>query len=934
MGSWLQGTTYPKMVLVVFAAHLLLQADSFPNDCSYSRSPIVKCVNKSLTRIPSWIPSNVTVLDLSYNPLLKIQEDSFLRFTRLTQLSLRDCHLHKPFRIPTNLKMIDIGSNLLSIESVAAIFKNKEKSHILSIKIGKNNLNLDGYLSVFPRSVQFLQLGNSIMKKITADDFKELPNLIHLDIEHSTIHSIAKGAFDNLRQLKYINLKSNRLRKLPRRIFQQNTNLSLINIEWNCLTEFPDLTGIKQLMHLRLMGNRIKIVDPNDIRGSVLFSIDLSSNAIESFNFTEIKYYVLNMANNSIAHIRQGSLGRNPLISALILSGNKIAVLQNNCFHGIHSINELYLQGNNLRRIEKYAFRNMSIQKLFLFNNNLTCIPGVLQEMKENPRLLLLFGNPHITVMQTSDYQSMTPNSQIYLSCRWFQTFSSPFLMQAKLICSPSTTLIIRTATRGLVGNGFICNGHWPFKCYPCTPGEYDAALDTRTQHNCKSCPYGAFYQDEIAATDCKVCPVGQYVPPYKGPGRSPLDCLTCPKGTDTNTSAGYRACPCLPGHSRTYRFGGCKKCTLDGFQCTRDYPELQQGYWMSWNNMASCKDSFLSFMSNLDTKNDFYERNASHFKCKLPVAHKCPIPKSCRGGVEASCERGYTGVLCAVCDSGYMKQLHKCVGCPSPVVSVLECVAYFFSFVTLCWLMSKLDSVTLAGEVNEKNERTFADLIQSSLKILMGFYQVLVRIIKAFSSIQWPSTLTHAVKIFEFIQLSVLKIPPLHCIRFKWRLNAVNEFWISLIAIAAVPFLILAFCALSTILSYYLLSRESFRRKRSIALRNCIQSIVLFFFATYPFISTNIFHVLPASCHRLCIAKENGKCRNMMSYLRNDYSVECPSTAGHNHFNVNYAYASLLLPFGLPCLLLYLLWKFAPKKDVEEPNQRHSSVVMIHRRT
>ena len=170
-----------------------------------------------------------------------------------------------------------------------------------------------------------------------------------------------------------------------------------------------------------------------------------------------------------------------------------------------------------------------------------------------------------------------------------------------------------------------------------------------------------------------------------------------------------------------------------------------------------SCKASYTSFMVNLDTKTDSYDTRPSHFRCSLPIAHKCPIQRSWKGGVEAACERGHTGVRCSVCDAGYMKQLNKCVKCPSPVVSVTECAAYFLSFVILCWLMSKLDNVALVGETNEVNERTFADLIQSSLKVLMGFYQVLLRIINAFLTIQWPSTLTHAVKMFEYIQVPVL---------------------------------------------------------------------------------------------------------------------------------------------------------------------------------
>ena len=137
------------------------------------------------------------------------------------------------------------------------------------------------------------------------------------------------------------------------------------------------------------------------------------------------------MGKNSISQIQKGSLGSNPFITALILSGNSITYLSIDCFRGIHFINELHLQRNNLQQIEKGAFRNMSIPKLLLFNNNLADIAGLLQGMKRKPRLLLLFGNPHITIMRSSD-------SQVHTSCHSFQTFSSPFAIKAKLICSPS----------------------------------------------------------------------------------------------------------------------------------------------------------------------------------------------------------------------------------------------------------------------------------------------------------------------------------------------------------------------------------------------------------------------------------------------------------------------------------------------------------------
>ena len=915
-----------ESMIIIVVVHLS-SANCYPNGCVYWHSTSVVCTDKNLTTIPNWIPSNVTEINLSYNPLLKVDKDSFVRFTSLQSLRLGHCNLNLPLQLPNNLRTIDLKHNSFSLENVALMFKRMQEPRIRLINLEGNNLKLDGNLSVFPKLVESLQLNNNILRKITTDDFKGFANLTYLDLRRNSLYSIAVGAFDHLYALTYTILSDNNIAHLPKGLFQYNTRIRYIFMKNNYLRDVPDLSGISYLVWLDLSRNRIKTVNSSNFGVRKIGYINLASNKIKSFTLSELRYNILDISNNHITSIEQGALGQNPFILTLFLQRNNITSLTRGCFQGMHYIKDFHLQSNKLHLIEKGTFRDMRIVNLILFNNSLTTMDGVMEGMREQPKLLLLFGNPHLNVMRSSDYEKMTNGSQIYIECRSIKAFSSPFIMKAKLICSPSKELVIKSYVRGLMGNGFMCEKvQWTFNCYPCKPGEYDAAVYHTGQH-CVPCPYGEFYQDQLASIDCKKCPFGQYVPPDKGPGKSPLDCLTCPKGTDTNSSAGYRACPCLPGYSRTYRFGACEKCVQNGFQCKRDYPELRQGYWMSWDNSETCRDSFKSFMSNLDTKDDTYDRKANYFNCNLPIAHKCPVAKSCKGGVDAKCNKGYTGVLCAVCDSGYMKQFNKCVKCPSPVVSVVECIAYFLLFVFLCWLMSKLKNITLVGNDNEKDERTFADLIQSSLKILMGFYQVLVRIINAFSSIQWPSTLTHAVKVFEFVELSVLRIPSLHCIRSGWRLDAIGEFWISLIAMVAIPSFMLIYFALKVAISFQCVSRENFRQKRMISLKNSLQSIVLFFFATYPFISTKIFHVLPGSCHTLCTVKENGLCFNKISYLRNDYSVKCPHASSDRGFNAIYAYVSLLLPIGLPCLLLYLLWKFAHKQNAESQPQRHLSI-------
>ena len=595
-----------RIVVATVAVHLLSCTECLSTGCSYSNSTVVRCVNSNLTAVPTWIPSHVKLIDLSENPFLKLQTDSFAKFTVLKILSIRNCSLNQPLDLPNSLSSIDLGHNSFSMENVAATFKSRPESYITSIHLEGNQLKLDGNLSVFPKSVEYLSLHDNMLSKIEAADFETFTNLKHLSLGDNGIHNVASGAFDKLQQLTKIDLHDNKIENLPKGIFQHNQQLSDINFDNNRLTNIPDLSGRKTVFRLLLSTNQIKIAVGSRFGLPFIGYITLASNKIQSLNLSGLTYRFMDLSDNRISSIEEGSLGENSYISALLLQRNNIKSIKKTSFKGIHFISELHLQSNTLQMIEKGSFQNMNIGKLLLFNNSLTTMNGVMDGMKRQPHLLLLFGNPNITSMRTSDYQNMTTDSQIVTSCQSIKKFSSPFTVHAELICTPTNELTLRSSTLGLEGNGFYCTGHVPYACHPCPPGEFDGTFNGFGSDGCRKCPYGAFYQDEMASTDCKNCPLGQYVPPDRDPGKSPLDCLTCPKGTNTNASAGYRACHCLPGYSRKYRFGACEKCTLEGFHCDKDYPELRAGFWMSWDTIAPCKHSFISFMTNLDRKITF----------------------------------------------------------------------------------------------------------------------------------------------------------------------------------------------------------------------------------------------------------------------------------------------------------------------------------------
>eukprot|EP00795_Rhopilema_esculentum_P015848 gene15848-7175_t len=920
-----QGVKIPPYQLLLFGNKLKsIRSSDFqkmPNGSQIyiSCTSLDECIGAGLKTLPSEIPSSIRYLDLSENPLIKFQNNSFARFTQLEKLVLRECSIKDTFILPKSLRIIDMSGNQLNVEAVEELFKEERTPNLKEIALRSNNIILDGQFSIFPRSVTNLNLDGNVLQKIGRSDLNTLKKLRSLILSHTGLQSIAKGAFDQLKDLRVLEINTNKLTYLPAKTFQHNRNLGRIEINDNRLKALPDLTGIRSLVDLHLKNNLLKMARNLNVRS--ISSLDLSFNLIESYNFSKILVLTLDLSHNKLKMIEKNTFPKLSNVFAIYLQSNNIKSIAINAFEGIEYIGDLFLHRNQLKNLQKGIFNGLSIKKLSLFANELSTVDGIFQGVKTPPYQLLLFGNK-LKSIRSSDFQKMPNGSQIYISCNSLDEVPNHFDINPKVICSPTRKLVIKTATTALEGDGFQCfenlKVRYHFDCKPCQVGYYG-------NDGCIACPAGAFYQDEMAAIACKPCPLGQFVPLDKAPGKSPLQCLTCPFGTNTNSSAAYRACKCLPGFARSHRFQGCTKCTQEGFSCQTDYKELTRGYWMSWQTMqsasnTSCKTLYKAFMQNLDTKNDTYDRATIKYDCHMPTAHKCPLQGSCLGGIEADCKQGYTGILCAVCQGGYMKNFGKFTKCPSSVVAVVQCVAFFLAFVFICWLMSKVDKVKLAGN----DSKTFADLILSTLKILIGFYQVLVGIIHALPNIHWPGNLTKAVRVFEFIQFSIFHIPALHCIKREWRMDAIKEFWFAIIATATVPFIICIYTTIKSLCSYCCVrDTVEFRTRLRKNVQQCLEAIFLFLFATYPLTSSKIFQIQPASCHAFCTSEKDGQCLHRVSYLRSDYRVSCTSGTSDDVIVTKAANEALILPFGFPLLLLFLLWRLAPKKNTDDAQRQ-----------
>ena len=871
-----------------------------PPKCKCSRYKY-KCQHAGLKEVPKDIPLKVVSIDLSYNPFMHVRKDAFVHFSQLNTLKLNNCSLKDPFAFPRSLGRLELKNNLVNLEALKTMFNNQLLS-LDTLYLNSNQLNLNEVFPILPKGIKELSVSENHLATLKRDNLECFTGLRMFVCEKCSLQRIQPNAFEYTNDIHEIGLSFNNLTDLPDDVFKLCTKLQKLKLRGNSLKNFnASKVHVRRLLTLELGYNKIEEID---LRFATILDIGLEGNKIKKIgaDIFERSYY----------------------IHQLGLQGNMISSISAKAFEKVRFVAELLLHDNKLESVPAHAFNNTEINKMFLHKNKLSNVEGFIYGMKKPPNIITLFSNVQLQQLNMSNFDRMTKDSEIYISCKDLKRIISSSKLKASIKCCPDTDLVFRSPMRFFAFMGYECKWHgeyMEFVCRACSAGYYcDSDAREESRGKCRACPPGSFYQDDLASTNCKSCPVGQYVPPERSPGKDVSDCRTCPKGTDTNSLAGTRACNCLDGFYRKYRFGACEKCGQNGYECSRDYPQLKKGYWMTWNGTESsnrnCMEDFKAFISNLETHGNDYDRNTMKFNCRLPLPIKCPILHACNGGINASCSPGYAGVLCALCSKGYSRQFNRCIKCPQVYIVILEFIGYLVLFILLCVVISLTDKISVGQSSDDRkgdanSRRTFADIIIASFKILIGFYQVLLSVLHTFSNIHWPKTLLKTVSVLDYIQFEIIRIPSLRCINQNWNIDSIKEFWLALIITVSILMLSFAYFVMK-ICCLYLLETDSvkFKTKRNRCGKKCIKFVALFLFVTYPFTSTRIIQVLPISCTSLCTAERGGKCLHTLFYLRSDLSIPCPTITTHRYTLIA-AYCSLVIPFGLPIALWVILLRY-----------------------
>jgi hypothetical protein len=221
----------------------------------------------------------------------------------------------------------------------------------------------------------------------------------------------------------------------------------------------------------------------------------------------------------------------------------------------------------------------------------------------------------------------------------------------------------------------------------------------------------------------------------------------------------------------------------------------------------------------------------------------------------------------------------------------------------------------------NSSDGRSVTDTIFSSLKIIIGFYQVTSGTLRAYSYIQWPSALTRLMKFADVVQLNIFKLVPIECVRHSIKATP----YIGLVTYVSLDVLAILlgigyFYGRKAFLRMKMTNERDQRKKLFTCKANCFRAVFLFLFITYPATCEKVFQVLPAGCAKVCDNQQVCKW-----YLRSDYSIQC-HTSVYNKF-VILAYLALVIPVVFPVVTVILLWKYCKNKDENEGSKTAESL-------
>uniref|UniRef100_A0A673WRD2 Leucine rich repeat containing G protein-coupled receptor 6 n=1 Tax=Salmo trutta TaxID=8032 RepID=A0A673WRD2_SALTR len=342
-----------------------------PSPCQCEEDGIfvlADCSELGLTAVPANLSHLTTYLRISGNQLRYISGLALHGLHNLKVLMLQNNQLERlPNDIPWNLP------NLLSLRLDANLL-----SEVPARSLGGL------------RSLRHLWLDDNSLTEIPVSALDSLPALQAMTLALNHITHIPDHAFSNLSSLVVLHLHNNQIQTMGERCFQGLLSLETLDLNYNNLPEFP--TAIRTLAKLQELGfhnNNIRAIPERAFMGNrQLQTIHFYENPIQSVGRSAFQFLpkLHTLSLNGATQIRDfPDLKGTTSLETLELSHNQIEDLPS--FYHCSALQEIGLQYNNIRRIERNTFQQLSSLRslVFIIILYITEIPPSLyRDLSEN----------------------------------------------------------------------------------------------------------------------------------------------------------------------------------------------------------------------------------------------------------------------------------------------------------------------------------------------------------------------------------------------------------------------------------------------------------------------------------------------------------------------------------------------------------------------
>ncbi|XP_022104705.1 chondroadherin-like protein [Acanthaster planci] len=298
-------------------------------------------------------------LYLDHNTIDVFDGAAFHGLTSLNKLSLMDTFLAEDpvgWFVDSPLRELHLSHNAVPLSSEVRSWFDLNKTAPLEILVLINN-EIEKVEGRFRGMVNLmkLDLGTNKIRKITEESMEGLFNLKELIMNSNSLELIDKKSFQNMFDLQILSIDENQLASLLAGLFSRSNRLTRLNAGQNNLEDISAITDeyLPEMRELYLYSNSIQ--------------------KISSQGFTSLPVLShLVLGGNLLTHVP--NVRNLPELQSLDLSQNQIRFVPANAFEGSFSLEEIYLEQNQLEHLQYEPFAELFyLVKLSLVGNPWWC---------------------------------------------------------------------------------------------------------------------------------------------------------------------------------------------------------------------------------------------------------------------------------------------------------------------------------------------------------------------------------------------------------------------------------------------------------------------------------------------------------------------------------------------------------------------------------